>query len=359
MSEYLRTKFHCKQLLLLIFSTVLAAGLVYNLEATNPTAVVLLYFRGTGVANGIFLEWETATEFGTAGFMLERAGSANGPFAPLLEIGLIPAEGDGITGAKYEATDTTAVAGQTYWYILVEHETDGGINKTEPLEVQAGQTPTSTPTPTNTPVPTNTPTPTATTSAGSSPPPTSTPTATRTPTATAVPTTAVTATPTSTTSPTAVPSPTVTPGQTPLAAGPPAPQITPTATAVSQPPTIVPETGYPPPEISLPGEGAASDQLALEPPGAVDTASEAIEQTLTPTPAVNIADLTVIGSSEQPISPAIDIVEASPSIFNDGLFDGRNVLWFALGSVLLLLMAGMTGFAYRYYGRRHEGSDRW
>jgi hypothetical protein len=355
-------KLPLQSLFLFIVSLTIAGGPAYPAEAGEPTAVVLLYFRGEWVNNGVFLEWETATEFGTAGFMIERAGSATGPFAPLLEIGLIPAEGDGITGAKYEATDTTAVAGQTFWYILVEHETDGGINKTEAIEVQqGGQAPTSTPTPTNTPVPTHTPTSTATTSAGSSPPPTSTPTATRTPAATAT-TTAVAASPTPTTSPTAVPSPTVTPGQTPVTAGPPAPQSTPTATAVSQPPTAAPETGYPPPEMSPTREGAAtpaSDQLALEPPGAVVAASEAIAQTLTPTPGVNIADLTVIGSSEQPISPAMDMVEASPSIFNDGLFDGRNVLWFALGSVLLILTAGMMGFAYRYYGRRHEGSDRW
>jgi hypothetical protein len=361
------------QLFFLVFSTALAGGPVYSIEGSGPTAVVLLYFRGTGVENGAFLEWETATEFGTAGFMLERAGSAQGPFTPLVEIGLIPAEGDGITGARYTATDTTAVAGHTYWYILVELETDNSMHRSDAIEVQAGQTPTNTPTATNTPTPTNTPTATntppvpAATLASASATSTPTPAATPTMTATAWPTTAVTATmvltlPPATANPS--PTPTATPGQTPVA-GLPTPRMTPTgvAAALIQPsPAAVSETGYPAatPELAVSRVIEAtppSEPLIVEVTDAVGTPSGTPTGWPTPTPGLAGGDLVVIGATDGPFSPGLDPSDGSASTFGEA-FEGRSFVWPAVGATLLILMAGAMSFAFLYYGRRYKGSGR-
>jgi len=160
-------------------------------EARPQEAITLLYFIGTGQDNAILLEWATGTEFQTAGFVIDRADSENGPYNE--QIGFIPAEGSGIEGAEYEALDdVNVVNGQTYWYILVEIETDGSENESDPISVTAGvptATPTNTSTPTTqattnssqasstpTPTPSRTPTATSTTQSGqsSSPTPTNT-----------------------------------------------------------------------------------------------------------------------------------------------------------------------------------------
>src|SRR5687768_1681990 len=84
----------------------------------GPESVDLLYFTATGLNNAVQLDWATASEFNTAGFMIERSLDAAGPYTVLDDIGFIPSEGGGIIGAVYEATDYTAVNGTTYWYQL-------------------------------------------------------------------------------------------------------------------------------------------------------------------------------------------------------------------------------------------------
>ena len=136
----------------LAFIVALIAILPNPVKALPQRAITLLYFQGTGQNNAILLEWATATEFETAGFIIKRADSESGPYDDLTQIGFIPGEGDGIIGAEYDVIDDdNVVNGQTYWYILVEIENNGNQNPSDPISVVGGisaatATPTQTPT---------------------------------------------------------------------------------------------------------------------------------------------------------------------------------------------------------------------
>jgi hypothetical protein len=143
-------------LLATLFIFILAMGLGASTEASSAelSAVTLLYFRGIGQDNAVLLEWATGTEFNTAGFRLTRASDESGQYQALDQIGFIPAEGDGLVGADYEAIDDDNVMnGLVYWYELIEMELDGNENLAGPISVTAGI---ATPTATNTPAPTPT-----------------------------------------------------------------------------------------------------------------------------------------------------------------------------------------------------------
>lgn len=104
----------------IILALLLLGSIAVRVSAQVPTAVELLYFQGESEGNTAYLEWETGTEQDTAGFRLERAPSAAGPYTPLEGYEFIVATGSVANGARYEATDETVVGGQTYWYKLVE-----------------------------------------------------------------------------------------------------------------------------------------------------------------------------------------------------------------------------------------------
>jgi hypothetical protein len=119
------------------------------------SAVTLIYFRGTGLDEAVNLEWATGTEFNTAGFRIKRAIDSFGPYEFVTSIGFVPAEGDGIIGGEYSAIDSDFIVnGTTYYYILVEIETNSSENDEGPISVIAGLVaPTSTSSPTATPIP--------------------------------------------------------------------------------------------------------------------------------------------------------------------------------------------------------------
>jgi hypothetical protein len=114
--------------------------------AEVPRAVSLLYFRGNGLDRAVSLEWATGTELNTAGYRLERAEASGGPFQVLNQIGVIPARGNSLQGAEYNATDRDSLQnGKVYWYKLIEIEFDGAENPIGPISVTAGyQEPTAT-----------------------------------------------------------------------------------------------------------------------------------------------------------------------------------------------------------------------
>lgn len=145
-----------------------------------PSNVTLAYFNAVALDNSVRLRWGTDTELSTAGFFLERA-VMGGSFVRLLDIGVIPSQGDPVAGADYEVIDQTAVNGNTYLYKLFEIESDGSEIELAQATVTLGGA-TATPASigggvTNTPVP---PAPqntaTATVAAGSTPSGTATPT---------------------------------------------------------------------------------------------------------------------------------------------------------------------------------------
>jgi hypothetical protein len=123
-----------------------------------PTNVELIHFRASSIPNtdGVTLDWLTATELGTAGFMIHRRTGSSGPFVYLENIGFVDAEGGPGTGHPYQEVDDTAVLGQTYTYRLYEIEFNGNEVALEDVTITVGATPTLAPS--NTPSPTATPT---------------------------------------------------------------------------------------------------------------------------------------------------------------------------------------------------------
>ena len=86
----------------------------------------------------IVVEWETASEVDTAGFLLYRATSADGPFV-LLDESPIVSQGDGLTGAAYRYEDRQVAWGARYFYQLEEIERGGGRNRyPQVVEARAG-----------------------------------------------------------------------------------------------------------------------------------------------------------------------------------------------------------------------------
>lgn len=118
-----------------------------TLIGESPTNVGLLYFEATPLNNAVYLEWETATEVGTAGFIIKR-GTDN-TFVALENIGFIYAEGGPSVGYLYTAEDDTAVNGQTYTYKLFEIEVNSNEVELASQTVSVGPPASGTPTATS------------------------------------------------------------------------------------------------------------------------------------------------------------------------------------------------------------------
>ncbi|MFQ5398406.1 MAG: hypothetical protein ACE5E7_02285 [Anaerolineae bacterium] len=191
-------------ILFLILLALLVGNPALPAHADVPTNVGLVSFDVIPLDNAVRITWSTATELGTAGFMIKRRTEPDGTLDYLQNIGFITSLGNPTVGADYEVTDDTAVNGITYTYQLVEIEANSNENPLDHKTVTVGAEPTSTPITIG-----GGNTPTAT-----SPPPRST--ATRTPTATPSPTatSASSATRTPTTTPTRMPRLTATPTAT-------------------------------------------------------------------------------------------------------------------------------------------------
>ncbi len=77
------------------------------------------------MAPRVEITWETATEQGTAGFTLYRSQAEDGEFTLVNEDGMIASRGGPVEGAAYTYVDENVAAGETYYYVLEEIETDG------------------------------------------------------------------------------------------------------------------------------------------------------------------------------------------------------------------------------------------
>jgi hypothetical protein len=171
----------------LLAAVFVLAGLLQPARRAHA-AVTLISFSAELVGANVQLTWETATELDTAGFYIHRSTQSSGPWTDASRINpdIIPAEGDGLTGAVYAYPDLTLLAPGTYTYLLesIDSNTQQSTYYTSYVDsiLIAGATPTRTATATATLTATQGPssTPTATATQG----PSSTPTATRTPTVT-------------------------------------------------------------------------------------------------------------------------------------------------------------------------------
>jgi hypothetical protein len=80
-----------------------------------PTAVDLLYFRATGVAGGIRLDWETEMETDNGGFNLYRAHSLKGPRTKINDE-IIPGTPGGM-GATYSYVDEVNSRNRFFYWL--------------------------------------------------------------------------------------------------------------------------------------------------------------------------------------------------------------------------------------------------
>jgi hypothetical protein len=284
-------------------------------------SVTLNYFRATWQPDleTVVIEWQTATELNTVGFIVQRSTSPSSGFADITEV--IPAVGDQLSGWTYDpvADDpTTIVLGTTYWYRLIVINSSPPNDTIDPVAVLAGEE--------NTVTPTNTATATATST------PTATPTRTRTPAASS----SLTATAKSSSSAPAV-TPTVTfvsisgatvtprSGQSlgaTATTAPPGATAVRTATPGNRPIATPLSAGVSP--IATPV--ALAEATALPPTAVVPTA---VLPTLVPTNAtfVAVAPIVVAGDSTAP-------AEAAPE-------SGNPLMLVLIGAAGVLLLGGV------------------
>ncbi|MCP4426757.1 MAG: hypothetical protein GY803_19875 [Chloroflexi bacterium] len=332
-----------------IFFIVFSVGLLIlakgHAQAKTPTNVSLLYFTATPQENGIRLDWETATELGTAGFKIERSPGTSDDYEELDNIGFVPARGGVATGAVYSAVDDSAVYGQTYTYKLVEVETSSNTIDLETVTIAFIIVPTATPivvdpgdgsgdAPTQTPPPTSSPTPSAT------------------PTNTAVPANA-----------------TATPSNQQATATPTSPPTATNSSAANASPTLRPTTAPDAPsgdESTDTGVVLAQEQEPTAYPGPTTVTPFPTDESYPagqPPTAVPM-DVDPILSDTDPIPPTVAIIggqaeeypqpeAAEPTTAPEEIIRGRIFLWAGFLIALFIFGAGVIG-AIILYRRKRE-----
>lgn len=318
--------------LLLMIAATFASRVLFAAERKNVT---LISFTGESLNNAVRLSWKTGTEDETAGFKLERATEATGPYFYLENVGIVPALGSVTAGASYEVTDETAVNDTTYWYRLVEVLFDNSELILDTVQVAVGPTPTPEPIGgsggdgTSTPIPTSTTAATATPQATTTESP-SAPTAQGTVGATAP----ASPTPLASATPAILPTNTAQVTATRFSDNP-TPQdgngTLDTTSALAQ---ITPQAGYPGP--------GATDEFGVPYPGPIATSSEAVngETNLAPSPIAPGMESTptngqriVGGTAESRMAGAEEAIDPGP---------GRIVLWIGFLAALLLFGGGVV-----------------
>jgi hypothetical protein len=144
--------------LAILISLALLLGVVLMAQAAPPRSVGLLSFEATALANAVRLDWETATELETAGFIVKRSVNS-GPFISLPDIGVpgfidaagnpagfVIAVGGPAEGGIYQVMDADVQAGNDYTYKLIEVENDNNEIELEMQSVTFASAPTNTPT---------------------------------------------------------------------------------------------------------------------------------------------------------------------------------------------------------------------
>ena len=133
-------------LILLVFITAI---LIFWLpiQADEPTAVHLADFNVVPLNNAVRIDWETATELGTAGFRIKRVAPDNTEkFLNYVgDNGFVLATGNVTSGNSYTVTDNQVQNGRVYTYILIEVEISGTEKELARAMATAGVQPTNTP----------------------------------------------------------------------------------------------------------------------------------------------------------------------------------------------------------------------
>jgi uncharacterized repeat protein (TIGR01451 family) len=105
-----------------------------SVVAEEPTAVLLLSFTATRIANAVQIRWVTGWEQNSWGFHLWRSQTNARANAVRITPTLIPAQGANGGGAQYSFLDGSAEAGIGYRYWLEEIEIDGQRHEYGPVQ---------------------------------------------------------------------------------------------------------------------------------------------------------------------------------------------------------------------------------
>ncbi len=105
------------------------------LVSNAPSAVELVAFNAFSEPGAVRLRWSTASEQGSAYWLVERSLDAEAGFS---EIGRLPAAGSSGIGSNYSFTDDRAQPGQTYYYRIGEMEQGGALTYYGPVSASAG-----------------------------------------------------------------------------------------------------------------------------------------------------------------------------------------------------------------------------
>ena len=100
----------------------------------NPSLAVIDSVVAYGTDDGVVVEWVTASEHGTVGFVLQRLDESDGQFGRVnrrLVPGLLHARNGGV----YRFMDPAVAVGELVTYRLVEHEASGGTVTHGPYEI--------------------------------------------------------------------------------------------------------------------------------------------------------------------------------------------------------------------------------
>jgi cardiolipin synthase A/B len=108
-------------------------------ESPVTLPVILVSFTATTLPGQpqVYIQWETATEIGTAGFYVARSPSATGPWTRVSNF--IPATGDPLTGAQYNWIDASTLLHHHYYYRLEVINTDLSVDYYDSLFVSTGE----------------------------------------------------------------------------------------------------------------------------------------------------------------------------------------------------------------------------
>jgi hypothetical protein len=88
----------------------------------------------------IEVQWETESEFDTAGFNLLRSDSATGQFKRIND-SIIPGSADPAVGGSYQFVDSNIEPGKTYYYRLEDIEYDSTVRAHEIIEASVADRP--------------------------------------------------------------------------------------------------------------------------------------------------------------------------------------------------------------------------
>jgi hypothetical protein len=164
---------------------VACAAIVLLDFARVSAAVTISSFKAQAQGAAIQLGWTTATEVNNVGFYVVRSTTANGSYTQITA-SLIPSKCLGcVAGTSYSYTDSSAAAGQTYYYKLESVDSHGAKHQYGPVSTGTSA-PTATSAPSATPVRTSVPVASPTPSRTNTPVPASS-TPTRAATAAAAP----------------------------------------------------------------------------------------------------------------------------------------------------------------------------